>query len=404
MAPTPSIALIDLREQLKRIRSRVDWAIETVLDHGQFIMGPEVRQLEEELASFSRARHAISCGNGTDALLMVMMAKGIGPGDAVICPAFTFTATPEAVAITGAVPVFADVLSSTYNIDPAGVPRALETARRKRLRPKAILAVGLFGQPPDYDPLHQLAAAEDLWILDDAAQSFGASYKGSPVGTLALATTTSFFPAKPLGCLGDGGAVFTDDDDLAEALRSIRVHGKGLHKYDNVRIGLNSRLDTIQAAILIEKLRIFRRELEKRSEVASIYDRLIHSGVVEKPSLTAGVTSSWAQYTVRVKGQLRDALQRHLAKEGIETAVYYPRPLHQQTAYSDFPVSKGGVPTAESLCAEVISLPMHPYLNIDAQEKIADAVNTFDGSYSSSTGAGPAPARVRYPRSFRGCT
>ena len=345
-----------------------------VLDHGQFIMGPEVFAFEEQLKAFCGSRHAITCANGTDALQMVMMAKGIGTGDAVICPAFTFTATPEAIAITGATPVFCDVLEDTFNIDPASIPRAAEAARMEGLVPRAVIAVDLFGQPADYEAVGKAASAEGLWILADAAQSFGATYKGVGVGRHGLATTTSFFPSKPLGCFGDGGAVLTDDDDLAAILRSIRVHGKGADKYDNVRIGLNSRLDSLQAAILIEKLKVFPDELVARNQVADAYEKALGALQLALPCVLSTATSVWAQYTVRISSNRRDQVRSALASRGIPTAIYYPRTLSHQQAYAACPIAFDGVPVSERLASEVFSLPMHPYLGQSDQLRVVNAI------------------------------
>jgi len=296
---------------------------------------------------------------------------GIGPGDAVFVPAFTFAATAEVVALLGATPVFVDVRRDTFNMDVESLKAAILPAKSLGIKPSVIIPVGLFGQPADMDQVLETARAEDLKVLDDAAQSFGASYKGRNVGTLADATATSFFPAKPFGCYGDGGAVFTDDDELAEMIRSIRVHGKGRNKYDNVRIGLNARLDTIQAAILLEKLVIFPDELQKRQEVASHYNKLLadHS---EVPYLMNETTSAWAQYTIKVDD--RDEKQRALRDAGIPTAVYYPAPMTKLVAYKDFPVAPGGVPNSEALSRQVLSLPMHPYLAGPEQQSISKLI------------------------------
>jgi dTDP-4-amino-4,6-dideoxygalactose transaminase len=364
----------DLSQQLRRIRPEIDAAIAKILDHGQFVMGPEVSALEEQLQAFCGARHAITCGNGTDALQMIMMAKGIGPGDAVICPAFTFTATPEAIAMIGATPVFCDVLESTFNIDPSSIPRAADAARSKGLVPRAVIAVDLFGQAADYDAVRAAASAEEIWILADAAQSFGGTYKGVRVGKHGLATAVSFFPAKPLGCFGDGGAILTDDDEVAQVLRSIRVHGKGVDKYDNVRIGLNSRLDTLQAAILLQKMTIFEREIAARNEIASAYSSALEQTPLATPHILEEVTSVWAQYTLRVPSTVRDTLRSVLARKRIETAVYYPRALSHQLAYAAYPTAHGGIPISERLPTEVLSLPMHPYLT---ETDLVQITNTF---------------------------
>lgn len=366
------IAFIDLKAQQGPIRDRIDAAIARVLDHGHYIMGPEVGAFEEQLASFCGAAHAISCSSGTDALMMVLMAKGIGPGDAVICPSFTFPASPEVIAILGATPVFADVEEDSFNLDPQSLKGAVAAAKAAGLTPKGILAVDLFGLPADYDAIERFAAAEDLWVLADSAQSCGAAYKGRKVGTMGIATATSFFPAKPLGCYGDGGAIMTNDAALAGDLKSIRVHGKGTDKYDNVRVGINGRLDTLQAAILIEKLRIFSDELQARDRAAQVYNGALRDidGIVV-PKLPEASSSAWAQYTIRVKDGRRDELKAALAAAGIPTAVYYPKTLHRQKAYSQFPMSETGVLVSERLANEVLSLPMHPYLEAAVQERIA---------------------------------
>jgi len=367
------IALIDLETQQARIRDRLDRAIARVLDHGQYIMGPEVAELERRLAAFCGARHAIGCASGTDALLIALMAMGVGRGDAVICPAFTFTATPEVIALLGATAVFCDVDARSFNLDPAAVPAAAETARERGLTPKAVMPVDLFGQPADYRALLPVAEALGLQVLADAAQSFGAEAHGRKVGQIGHAAATSFFPAKPLGCYGDGGAVFTDDDALAEVMRSIRLHGRGGDKYDIVRVGVNGRIDTLQAAILIEKLAIFEDEIARRQEVARRYEAGL-SNVVAVPRIPPGVTSVWAQYTIVVPDGRRDALAARLKAQGIATGVYYPRPLHEQPAYADHPLSKAGAPVSERLSREVLSLPMHPYLAPEQQDRVIAAI------------------------------
>jgi dTDP-4-amino-4,6-dideoxygalactose transaminase len=301
------------------------------------------------------------------------MAKGIGPGDAVFCPAFTFCATAEVVALLGATPVFVDVEPDSFNIDATSLAAALPTAKRLGLTPKAVIPVDLFGLPADHDAITAVAASADLFILDDAAQAFGATYKGRPLGTFGHATATSFFPAKPLGCYGDGGAVFTDDDAMVDALVSLRVHGQGSDKYDNVRIGLTARLDTIQAAILSEKLKIFPEEIVAREEAARRYAQGLGDLAVV-PKAPAGSTSVWAQYTIRIGGGRRDKVAAVLKAEGIPTAIYYPIPLHRQQAYRHYPVGEGGVAVSERSAAEVLSLPMHGYLDAATQARIIDAV------------------------------
>jgi dTDP-4-amino-4,6-dideoxygalactose transaminase len=377
------IAFTDLAAQRRRLGDRLDAAIKRVLDHGVFIMGPEVRQLEEQLAVYCGARHAISCSNGTDALALVLMAKGLSQGDAVLVPSFTFAATAEVVVWFDAIPIFVDVLPNTFNLDPASLKLGFLRAKKLGLNPRAVIPVDLFGQPAAHDEIATIAAENGAFVLTDAAQSFGANYKGRKVGTIGLATTTSFFPAKPLGCYGDGGAVFTDDDELASLIRSLRVHGQGTHKYDNTRIGLSARLDTLQAAILIEKLAIFADEIEARERVAQRY----HAGLDESavvPRVGAGSTSIWAQYTLRVGAARRNAIAAALKARGIPTAVYYPLPLHQQTAYRAFPTAGNGCPVSERLAMEVLSLPMHPYLGEEVQDRIiASTVELLTGSHVS---------------------
>jgi dTDP-4-amino-4,6-dideoxygalactose transaminase len=372
--PPNPVPFIDIGAQRRRLGKSIDDAVARVLTHCQFINGPEVAELEARLAEFSGAKHVVSCASGTDALLMVLMAKNIGRGDAVICPSFTFCATGEAVALTGATPVFVDVDEATFNIDAASLKNGIVAAKKQGLKPRAVIPVDLFGQSADHDAIAAVAEAEGLFVLDDAAQGFGASYKGRRLGTLGHATATSFFPAKPLGCFGDGGAIFTDDSELAETLRSIRVHGQGSDKYDNVRLGLTGRLDTMQAAILIEKLKIFDDEIAARNEVAERYARGL-GNVVTVPLLAAGCSSVWAQYTIRLpKGVNRDGFAAALKAQGIPTAIYYVKSMHQQTAYRDYPVAEGGLPVSEQLSDDVISLPMHAYLDEPTQERIIRAV------------------------------
>jgi dTDP-4-amino-4,6-dideoxygalactose transaminase len=374
LRPDP-VPFIDIGAQRRRLGQSIDDAVGRVLAHCQFINGPEVAQLESALAGFSGASHVVTCASGTDALLMVLMAKGVGPGDAVLCPSFTFCATGEAVALTGATPVFVDVDEATFNIDVNALKRGVASARRLGLKVKAVIAVDLFGQSADHDAIGAVAEAEGLFVLDDAAQAFGASYEGRRLGTLGLATATSFFPAKPLGCFGDGGAILTDDAGLAETLRSIRVHGQGLDKYDNVRLGLTGRLDTMQAAILLEKLKIFEDEIAARNEIAQRYARGL-GDVVTVPNLATGCTSVWAQYTIRLpRGVDRDGFAAALKAQGIPTAIYYPKSMHQQSAYRRFPVADGGLPVSERLSADVISLPMHAYLDQPTQQRIIEAVH-----------------------------
>ena len=329
--------------------------------------------MKAELAKFCGARHAITCASGTDALMLALMAKGIGPGDAVFCPSFTFCATAEVVALVGATPVFVDVEPTASTSMPRRLPPRCRPPRRLGLKPKAVIPVDLFGLPADHDAIAAVAKSANLFVLDDAAQAFGATYKGRALGTFGHATATSFFPAKPLGCYGDGGAVFTDDDALAETIVSLRVHGQGSDKYDNVRIGLTSRLDTIQAAILSEKLKIFPEEIAARDEAARRYAQGLGDLVIV-PKVPAGLTSVWAQYTIRIAGGRRDKVAAALKAEGIPTAIYYPIPLHRQQAYRHYPVGEGGLAVSEQLAAEVLSLPMHAYLDAATQDRIIDAV------------------------------
>ncbi|HLH89428.1 MAG TPA: DegT/DnrJ/EryC1/StrS family aminotransferase [Xanthobacteraceae bacterium] len=368
-----AIPFIDVAAQRRRLGTRIDEAIDRVTAHCQFILGPEVRAFEAELAKFCGARHAVTCASGTDALVMVLMAKRIGPGDAVICPAFTFCATAEVVALLGATPVFADVDEATFNLDPKSLERAIAKAKRLGLKAKAIIPVDLFGLPVDHDAVAAVAAAENLFILDDAAQAFGATCRDRPLGKFGLATATSFFPAKPLGCYGDGGAVLTDDDEMATMLVSLRMHGQGAHQYDNVRVGLTARLDTIQAAVLLEKLKIFPDEIAARNKVAERYSNAL-GNVATVPRIPDGYTSVWAQYTIRVEPGRRADLAAALKAEGIPTAIYYPKPLHRQEAYERFPYPEGGMPVSDRLAQEVISLPMHAYLDEPTQDRIIEAV------------------------------
>lgn len=368
----PPIPFIDVAAQRRRLGPAIDAAVARVLSHCQFILGPEVRTFEAELAAFCGAKHVVTCASGTDALVLVLRAMGIGPGDAVLCPSFTFCATAEVAALVGATPVFVDVDAATFNIDANAIAGAIETAKSLGLVPKALIPVDLFGLPADHAAIAAAAKTANLKVLDDAAQGFGAVYDNRRLGTFGHATATSFFPAKPLGCYGDGGAVTTDDDVLAEAIRSLRVHGQGSDKYDNVRIGLASRLDTIQAAILSEKLKIFPDEIDARNIVARRYSEGLRD-VVTVPIVPAGSTSVWAQYTIRVSGGRRDALAAALKAEGIPTAIYYPIPLHRQQAYKHYPIGKDGVAVSDRLAGEVISLPMHAYLDAPTQDRIIDA-------------------------------
>ncbi|HTV90746.1 MAG TPA: DegT/DnrJ/EryC1/StrS family aminotransferase [Stellaceae bacterium] len=374
-APSAPIEFVDLQAQRRRLGDRIETSIRRVLDHGRFILGPEVAALERQLAAFCGAKHVLSCANGTDALGLALMAKGLAPREAVLVPSFTFAASAEVVAWFGAVPVFVDVRADTFNMDPQSLEAGIATAKRRGLRVAGVMPVDLFGLPADYDAILEIATAHGLWVLCDAAQSFGATHRGRRVGTIGDMTTTSFFPAKPLGCYGDGGAVFVDDDDMLAVLRSLRVHGQGSDKYDNVRIGMNARLDTIQAAILLEKLAVFADEIAARDAVAARYGELL-DGIVGVPTVPAGSTSVWAQYTVRLPaGCERDGVMAQLKAAGVPTAVYYGKPLHLQPAYCDYPTAGNGLPVSERLAGEVLSLPMHPYLDAATQARIAGAVD-----------------------------
>ena len=364
---------IDLKAQRARIGSRMDDAIMNAVNGGAYILGPQVKQFEDQLAAFSGVKHAIGCANGTDAIALCLMAMKLRPGEAVICPSFTFAATAEVVAWLGATPVFADIDEATYNIDPAGLEVALAKAHELKLRPVAVIAVDLFGQPADYDKIEAFCDAHKLTLIADSAQGYGALYKGRRTGSIGMFATTSFFPAKPLGAYGDGGAIFTDNDEYHDVIRSLHIHGKGTDKYDNVRIGVNSRLDTIQAAVLIEKLAIYEEEIAARQIVADRYNAAL-ADIAIVPTVMEGCTSVWAQYTIRVDAAKRTMLADTLKEQGVPTAVYYPKPLHQQTAYKHYPVAGNGLPVSEKVAHEVISLPMHPYLEADVQEGICEKV------------------------------
>jgi dTDP-4-amino-4,6-dideoxygalactose transaminase len=365
---------IDLAAQQARIKDRIDARIQTVLAHGGYIMGPEVKEFEAGLARFSGVKHALSCANGTDALQLALMALGVVAGDAVFCPTFTFAATAEIVPLFGATPVFVDVTETSFNMDPVSLERAIAEARRQGLRPAGVIPVDLFGLAADYDAIEAIATREGLWVVADSAQGYGALYKGRRTGSIGTIATTSFFPAKPLGCYGDGGAIFTNDDDLAKLIDSLRVHGKGSDKYDNVRIGLNSRLDTLQAGILLEKLAIYEDEIAMRQIVAQRYTNAL-SNLIATPVVPTDCASVWAQYTLRATdGAARDRAIAGLKAAGVPTMVYYPRPLHTQSAYVAYPRDPTGLPVAESLASRVFSLPMHPYLTEADQDLVIAAL------------------------------
>ena len=361
---------IDLKAQQARIKDKIDARIATVLDHGAYILGPEVTELETKLSEFCGAKHTITCANGTDALQLALMALGIRTGDAVFVPSFTFAATAEIVPCMGATPVFVEVDPVSFNMDPESLKRAIAHAKELGLRPAVVIPVDLFGLPANYDAITAIAEAEGLKMIGDSAQGFGGVYRGKTTGSLGDLATTSFFPAKPLGCYGDGGALFTDDDDLAELLISLRFHGKGDYKYNNVRIGMNSRLDTLQAAILLEKLAIYPDEIVARQRIADRYTDALQD-VIDTPHVGNESQSIWAQYTLKTReGQDREKIMGQMKEAGVPTMVYYPMPLHQQQAYDKFPTDPAGMAVSETLAKQVFSLPMHPYLDTDTQEKI----------------------------------
>ena len=371
------VPFVDLKAQYARLKPQIAEAIQDVLDDGRYILGPAVTRLEEELAAYCGVRHAISCSSGTDAIFMPLLAYGVGPGDAVFVPSFTFTASAEVILLAGASPVFVDVEADSFNIDLADLERKIaETRAAGKLEPKAIVAVDLFGLPADWNGLNALADREGLHLISDAAQSFGGAYHNNRVGALAPVSGTSFFPAKPLGAYGDGGAIFTDDDDLADVLKSIRVHGAGSDRYEVIRIGINGRLDSIQAAILSVKLSVFDSELEARERVAGIYDEVL-KGVVAVPKRIDGLRSAWAQYTI--KTDKRATLQKALAEAGIPTMIYYPKPMHLQAPYAQYGGGEGSLPVSETICEEVMSLPMHPYLSDQDASRVAEMVKRAAG-------------------------
>jgi UDP-2-acetamido-2-deoxy-ribo-hexuluronate aminotransferase len=360
---------IDLAAQQKRIRTRIEAGFRKILDHGQYILGPEIRELEEKLALFAGTPYAISVASGTDALLMPLMVEKVGPGAAIFTSTFTFIATAEVIALTGATPVFVDIDPETFNIDPRKLEEAILRVRvEKKLTPRGIIPVDLFGQPADYAAIQSIADKYGLFVLEDAAQSFGATQNGKKAGALSRVAGTSFFPAKPLGCYGDGGMIFTDSREMHEQLLSIRVHGQGADKYTNVRIGINGRMDSLQAAVLLAKMEIFPEEIDLRQEVAARYDRLL-AGAVKTPRILKENASAWAQYSVL--HPRREEMILKLRENDIPTAIYYPIPLHLQEAFAGLGYRQGDFPVAEKIAGEIFSLPMHPYLEAQAQEKIA---------------------------------
>jgi dTDP-4-amino-4,6-dideoxygalactose transaminase len=366
------IAFIDLQAQRQRLGEPLNRAIQAAVEGGQWILGPQVTQFESEIAAWAGVKHAIACANGTDALLLVLKAWGVGPGDAVFVPAFTFAATGEVVALAGASPVFVDVLPDTFNMDPASLEAAIALVKREgKLTAKVVMPVDLFGQPADYRALEPVARREGLKLFCDTAQGFGGLLDGKRAGAIGDAAATSFFPAKPLGCYGDGGAIFTNDDELKTLLLSLRMHGQGADRYEHIHVGYNSRLDTIQAAILIEKLKIFPDEIGKRNAVAKRYDdAFAASKRITAPRVIDGATSTWAQYTLQVEDRAK--FQADLKAAGVPTAVYYPIPLSKQKAYAHYPSVP--TPVSEALSARVVSLPMHPYLDEATQDRVIAAV------------------------------
>ncbi len=366
-----SVAFMDLKTQYARLETRIREGIDRVLAHGRYINGPEVAELEQALCEYTGAADAIGCSSGTDALLIPLMAYDVQPGDAVFTTPFTFIATAEVIALLGATPVFVDIDADTFNLDPGKLEEAIRQVQREgKLRPRGVIPVDLFGLPADYDAIHEIAEAHGLFVIEDVAQGVGGQYKGKMAGNLAPVAAASFYPAKPLGCYGDGGAVFTNDAALAKKMRSIREHGQGDAKYDNVRLGINGRLDSIQAAVLLAKLTEFDAELAARRRVADRYDAIL-KGVV-KPSVPEGYRSAWALYTVR--SAERDALRPLLQEAGVPTVIYYPKPLHLQEAFAGFGYRAGDFPVAETACRQVFSLPMHPFLSDQEIERVAAAV------------------------------
>ncbi len=369
-----NIPFVDLAAQQKRIYPQIQQQIQTVLSHGRYIMGPEVKQLEQELASFAGSEHVVSCASGTDALLMSLMALGVGPGDAVFTTPFTFIASAEVIRLLGATPIFVDIDQDSYNISPPLLEQAVLDLKNSGLDlcPKAVMPVDLFGLPAEYEEINRIALEHNLHVIEDAAQSFGGEYKGRVAGTLGHVGCTSFFPAKPLGCYGDGGAIITDSAELADALQSIRVHGKGTDKYDNIRVGINGRLDTLQAAILLPKLRIFPDELLKRQQVARRYTELLAESSLKLPYTPVGCKSAWAQYSVLAEDTAaRTTMMAKLEEKKVPSFVYYRVPLHLQSVFADLGYGKGDFPVSEDVADRVFSLPMYPYLSDVAQQRIS---------------------------------
>jgi UDP-2-acetamido-2-deoxy-ribo-hexuluronate aminotransferase len=366
------VQFIDLHAQQRLIRKNIEERIGKVLDHGRYINGPEVEELEEKLAAYAGVDFAVGVGSGTDALLMSLMANGVGPRDAVLTSVFTFIATAEVIKLVGAVPVFVDIDRETYNIDPEKLDATVKDVKKKgRLNPRGIIPVDLFGQPADYGKINQTAEKHGLFVLEDAAQSFGASVNGRKSCALASLAATSFFPAKPLGCYGDGGMIFTNDEKVHEVLMSIRVHGQGSNKYDNIRVGTNGRLDTMQAAVLLCKFELFEKEMELRQKIASRYSSALREQYTV-PYIKGENISSWAQYSILHPE--RERKMQCLKQKGIPSAIYYPKPLHQQDAFKDLGYHDGDFPVAERTASEIFSIPMHPYLSEDEQDYIVETL------------------------------
>jgi dTDP-4-amino-4,6-dideoxygalactose transaminase len=384
------LQFIDLVAQQKRIREKIEKNITAVLDHGKYIMGPEIKTLENRLAEFAGVKHAIGCASGTDALLMALMAFNVGPGDAIFTSPFTFIATAEVISLLGATPVFVDIDRETFNMDPDQLNRAISALEANDtelhplpiinnplpITPRGVIGVDIFGLPADYSRIDSIAREHKLFVIEDAAQSFGAEMNGQKACSFGNIACTSFFPAKPLGCYGDGGMCFTDDDGLANIMESVRVHGKGDHKYDNIRIGMNGRLDTLQAAVLLAKFDIFPEEIELRKQVANRYAEILGgNSQIKVPAIPLGATSAWAQYSILAADEKhRTELQNNLKEAGIPTAIYYPQPLHLQSAFSSLGYEKGDFPVSEDCAQRIFSLPMHPYLTEEDQHKIADSI------------------------------
>ena len=364
---------IDLASQYTKNKESIDRAIKRVLDHGKYISGPEVAAFESALQDFTGASYALGCSSGTDALVLVLMAHGVKAGDAVIVPEFTYCATAEAVALVGATPIFVDICQDTWTMDPAHLQRAYQLANQKGLNCVGVIPVDIFGLPADYPVICQEAEKLGMWVLADGAQSFGAKQNNKRMGVLAPATATSFFPAKPLGCYGDGGAVFTSDQSFIDVLRSLRVHGQGADKYDNVRIGMNARLDTLQAAILIEKLTIYPEEIKRRQQIAKIYQENLQG--VKCQHVPEAHHSVWAQFTLQLPHENRAMIQSRLKERGVPTAVYYPRLLSQQTAYAHYPTTIAADSPTHRLVETVVSLPMHPYCADETVYRNCEIVN-----------------------------